>query len=490
MKDSLLNLTKKRGKKDTTLVQAFYNLSKIYRLNIPDSSIYFAKEAYALAEKINYPKGIATSLNYLGVAYFFKSDYKTDLEWQKKALAYAEEHKLLVETSNTLNSLALAYQYLGENSSAIKSYLGALTIEEKRKNNVGRVKVLANIALFWKGQKNYIKAIEFSEKALIIADSLKDSSTARANITNNLGVAYTETKQFEKALKYLQVSLSLNRQINQKQYIINSINNIGYCYMKMLNFEKAKTYFEEALDLTSKMDAPAERTLSLLNMAEIFVQQHQGKKALAFATDGFLLARKRGHRENILLAYDELSSAYSELGNYQKAYEYQKKARSLNDSLRSAEITNEIGDLQKSYEVEKKQYEINLLEKDDAIKTIQLKQEKELRYGLVVFISGLVVVLLSILYAFRLKTSLNNKLVRQNVEITEQKELIEQINEDLKQQALKAQMNPHFIFNALNSIQYLIFKEENEKALDYLLKFSRLLRKVLDQSQEKDDFID
>jgi hypothetical protein len=47
---------------------------------------------------------------------------------------------------------------------------------------------------------------------------------------------------------------------------------------------------------------------------------------------------------------------------------------------------------------------------------------------------------------------------------------------------LKAQMNPHFIFNALNSIQQFILINENEKAQQYLSKFSKLIRKILESS--------
>lgn len=53
---------------------------------------------------------------------------------------------------------------------------------------------------------------------------------------------------------------------------------------------------------------------------------------------------------------------------------------------------------------------------------------------------------------------------------------------DLRSQSFLAQMNPHFVFNALNSIQDLIFKEKTDKASQFLQKFSRLLRQTLDTS--------
>jgi ligand-binding sensor domain-containing protein len=55
---------------------------------------------------------------------------------------------------------------------------------------------------------------------------------------------------------------------------------------------------------------------------------------------------------------------------------------------------------------------------------------------------------------------------------------------DMERKALRAQMNPHFVFNALNAIQYLITNGDELKAIMFLNKFSKLLRSVLDSSTE------
>ncbi len=51
--------------------------------------------------------------------------------------------------------------------------------------------------------------------------------------------------------------------------------------------------------------------------------------------------------------------------------------------------------------------------------------------------------------------------------------------------ALRSQMNPHFIFNSLNSIQYFILKKEPREAYTYLSKFASLMRKILQHSRLK-----
>lgn len=76
----------------------------------------------------------------------------------------------------------------------------------------------------------------------------------------------------------------------------------------------------------------------------------------------------------------------------------------------------------------------------------------------------------------------NELLQGQFEEIERQKADIEAINQALRLQALKAQMDPHFIFNALNSIQHFVVQREAKEALDYLAKFSKLIRQVLENS--------
>jgi hypothetical protein len=79
-------------------------------------------------------------------------------------------------------------------------------------------------------------------------------------------------------------------------------------------------------------------------------------------------------------------------------------------------------------------------------------------------------------------SSQNEQLREQFEEIEQQKEAIESINHNLRLQALKAQINPHFVFNALNSIQHFVMQKNKLEALSYLSKFAKLIRQVLENS--------
>ncbi len=56
---------------------------------------------------------------------------------------------------------------------------------------------------------------------------------------------------------------------------------------------------------------------------------------------------------------------------------------------------------------------------------------------------------------------------------------------EIEMKALQAQMNPHFLFNSLNSVKSLVSRGENDKAVFYLTKFSKLIRQILNNSRKK-----
>lgn len=96
------------------------------------------------------------------------------------------------------------------------------------------------------------------------------------------------------------------------------------------------------------------------------------------------------------------------------------------------------------------------------------------------FYQSIYFILLCVLFGASLMYVLLQYRIRQ---ISKQHHYETTINQ-LKQRALSAQMNPHFIFNALNSIQSFLVFEENEKAEKYLLKFSALIRQTLANSRD------
>ncbi|SOD92226.1 histidine kinase [Spirosoma fluviale] len=77
------------------------------------------------------------------------------------------------------------------------------------------------------------------------------------------------------------------------------------------------------------------------------------------------------------------------------------------------------------------------------------------------------------------KQKINQQLAQQNTLIRQQRDEIERVSRQLKLKMLQAQLNPHFIFNSLNAIQYFIMLNEKRNSLAYVAAFSRFMRQLL-----------
>jgi tetratricopeptide (TPR) repeat protein len=216
------------------------------------------------------------------------------------------------------------------------------------------------------------------------------------------------------------------------------------------------------------------------------------KAALQYSKEGLIIALRENRRPEIMQIYQLLSSAYHHLGNSDSAYEYLVKYHALKDSIQSKQFLLRIYNSKKETEDAQKEAHIGFLDRDNQIKQQQLKQEATFRNFI---IAAFIALLFAGLYIFR-NINLKRKNERLKQEQKEQQWKLKELESEnkhvelqkqsakLEMQALRAQMNPHFIFNSLSSINHFILKNEGKTASNYLTRFSRLIRMVLINSQK------
>ncbi|MCI5058909.1 MAG: histidine kinase, partial [Flavobacteriales bacterium] len=147
--------------------------------------------------------------------------------------------------------------------------------------------------------------------------------------------------------------------------------------------------------------------------------------------------------------------------NWTKADYYNAKLDQINDSLKLLNKSNELSSLQTKFEYELMQHN---LEKND----ILINQQRSI---LLIIAVSLITILSISLVLFKQKNKLEK--LRKQLE----NNLIE-----LEGRNLQNQMNPHFIFNSLNSVNNIILKGDRFEASSYLTRFSKLTRKILNLS--------
>jgi hypothetical protein len=203
----------------------------------------------------------------------------------------------------------------------------------------------------------------------------------------------------------------------------------------------------------------------------LYLEKKDYRTALKYATDGLKLSINTKRRLVIIDNYQIHSDIFSNQGKYDSAFYYLKQYTVLRDSLINRQFYWRLNSYKKQAEEERKTSQINLLNKDNQLKEQKLNQQAIVKNGLII---GILLLFLLGVFVFR---SYYLKRKKQQAE-NERKQT------ELEMQALRAQMNPHFIFNCLSSINKYILKNEPDTASDYLTRFSRLIRMVLLNSQK------
>jgi len=178
------------------------------------------------------------------------------------------------------------------------------------------------------------------------------------------------------------------------------------------------------------------------------------------------MAKKFNFPANISFANSHLSVLSENRGRYKEAMEYYKMAQEFNEEIVNERNLRYVNDVISRYKTEKKNQEIEVLAKDYEIVKLKLRKNQTS-----LLIGGFGLLLLAgILYILYRQYQLKND-----------KKLL-----TLEQSMLRSQMNPHFLFNSLNSIKLYIINNEKKNAVHYLNKFSKLVRKILEASSMKE----
>ncbi|HEX8675596.1 MAG TPA: histidine kinase, partial [Segetibacter sp.] len=273
-----------------------------------------------------------------------------------------------------------------------------------------------------------------------------------------------------------------------------SLAGLGKLFMLRKEYDKALDYLKQALIIYKKSTDTGRAISVLVSMAKTFTGTKQYTKALQCARKCLTMSRRGDDKSVTQSALEVHWKVYEDLNNRDSAYFYYKKFVTLKDSLENVKFKRQ--HLQKltlykaEIKEEQQQARINLLNKDNKIKHQQLQKEalmKKILGGILVFIVLLSIIILRNIALKRRNEKhrrelAENELQIQKLETERTKAELQQQATQLQMQALRAQMNPHFIFNSLNSINRFILKKQSREAAGYLTKFARLIRMILNNS--------
>lgn len=392
-----------------------------YKMEENRNAIKYFDQAYNVSSQINYASAMTQALNNIGASYKYMGNYLEASKYYLQALDIARENKLKTDEANTMGNLANCYGKIGDFDLSKKYHLLEREIFIEKCDTNGLINVCINLGYTFSKTGNKDSALVNYLQGLEYAQK-KSTTLQKSVLLSNIAAIYNNKEEYEKGVGFLKDAYSINKKTNREKGLINNNINLGGAYTKLGQFPEAKKHLDEALHLCQK---------------------------------------EQNHHQ-LLDVYNAFATYHNASGNYSKAYNYKNEAYMLSDTLLTAEIAEKMQELQIQYETREKEQQIaGLLHQNEISRLTTQKQQRNLFIVIVLLISVIGVTLL---------------LNRQNILKRKRKE------SELKHRLFRSQMNPHFIFNALASIQYYIYREKADDAARYLSNFSGLMRDILEGS--------
>ncbi|WP_440120461.1 tetratricopeptide repeat protein [Tenacibaculum sp. Ill] len=432
-KEDIDFLLRESQKKEYRLgeVYAYNLLGRHYRNNsFFDSSIENYMKALELSREIEDVNAEIVTLNQIGVVYRRQDKIRNALNYHQMALELADkieipdvDTKISISISN--NSIGNIYLALKQYQLALEKFKKAILIQEKTEDKRGLAINHQNMGLAFQNLGDIDAALEHYNKSLQY-NIENNSSIGKVICHNSISNVLLLQGKYEEAYNYISEVVDLSEEIGNQYYTSDVYVTFGNVQLKLDSLDKAKIYLEKGLEVANKHKIPSGINQSNLHLSELYEKQKNYEKAYSF---------------------------------YKKAIEGERKTFNDKNILYVNNLINK-------YDNEVSRNKIKNLAKENEIAKLKLLRNRNVLIIALVSIALLGVLLYS-MYRQRL---LNN----------DKKILM------LEQEALRIQMNPHFVFNALNSIKLYVINNEQKNAVYYLNKFSKLIRSILESSSVKE----
>jgi tetratricopeptide (TPR) repeat protein len=351
---------------------------------------------------------------------------------------------------------------------SIEYYENAISISEKGKykgiiprSYYGQAEVFRTIG----DMSGRIKNIEL----MIDAGIQEEDSLTMQDGYHLLGTIFcgdtvtSEWRNFRKADSLLRKSIAISMIRKDTGFIAHSFANLGWNFYLEMMYDSAVFYYNKSLKYSLPGNLSSAAANSLGNLGTIYRDLGENQKALEYYQKGIDQAKKENDLYDLWWIYRDMSELYLRSNDTSDAFRNYVLFKTFSDMYNSKASMQGLADARIRYEADTHKKELELL-------SLKLKNNKMLNYGF----AGLTILTIAIgLLLFR-----GSKL-KDRRRISEMNRKISEIT----QANLRQQMNPHFIFNTLNSIQYYMYQHDKLATNNYLTKFSSLMRKVLDNSR-------
>lgn len=464
--DSLLEWTDML--KDIEEEEALKYANEAYRLSVDKGysllqgvAMYYRallkSKGKIVGEEIEYALGDATISQEL-IEKYSNEYWKVQIYGLKGALYYLSrrEDSTYIDSAISYNQLAL-------------DNLDKIVLSEKEITYLD-AQLLNDKALIYQ-KIDSLQSVTYFNKSLKAAEASQNKPLL-SSIWSDLGLIHLYNKNYLEADSSFIRSLAYAIDANDKKYIINSYQALadlkGIQFYNTGNeqfFTESMSYLKKCLDLRQKDNLFYTYELMSYNFSDKFFYQNGiPPKKYAIEADSaiyyYYLAMKEAQREGALNAMKTMVNNITKLCRHKDKLTGQNCKKLLGDKNYNEFLNENYAQLvtQKREELKQVNNRIRTFEKQE----IEAANDRRERRNWL--ISGFALALAIIIFLLVLQQSQKKRFKAQ-------------------MQALRAQINPHFLSNSLNAIENLVNRNERDAASKYLIHFSRLSRKILTSSR-------
>lgn len=416
------------------------------------------KEYLNLGLKENNRDVIAEAYNYMGISSSLNGDNPGSIQYFRKTLEMNIEVQDSSSISNMMENIGMVYLDMAMYDSAMLYYMGSMRIREA----LGHKRLLhsyTDIAILYRNINDIANQEKYLVKARQTLKSSGDSDFKNLAIWHNTWAGLLNEKGLFDSLEYHYARVyDYSEKAGWLMGMSIATGNLAALYYKNGEVERALDAHLQVLDLSKEINLLIGVAEQNVFIADIYLEIGEYAKALTFAHEALELSHNHSFMHLKRDALHSLYKTYEQMDMIDKAYDYHKQFVALKDSLFNIEKMELISDMESRYETEKKDQHIQLLSSENQVKNQQIQ------LGVVVLALLLMIAFAVYLYFFT------------------QKRQAKLVEVGLQHKLSRAQLNPHFLSNAMASIQRYVADHDAETAGRYLGKFSMLNRSVLEHS--------
>lgn len=416
----------------------------------------------------------------LDAVYFYRTrEFEKATPLIKEAIAISEEKNYKILEGRGYLYLSRNERRKGLLDDAIKNVLVAINIFEAIGDNNNLMLSNSHLGMLFQETGFPEKAVKMHLENIIISKN-DVASGAKARYYFDAGNAYLYLKEYQNAEKYFLEAVKISKESNfiPGEMIMHS--TLGQLYIETKEYDKAEQNINKALSYFEETGQLANIAGSYSYLGDIQSHKYKHKEAIPLYNKALDIYNQINSLMQIRDTNSKLFIAYSITENYKKADKSNKIYTLLNDSIDSSERNKMIAEMKTKYETDKIAAQKEAAEIKASLAENEIKQNKYYLIGAIII--GVLILLASLFFTGRLRATKKAELITVELREIQKRLAIEKQYRDSELKALKSQMNPHFIFNALNSIQEYIMFNKKELASDYLGKFADLIRTYLQHS--------